>query len=348
MAASIHVVGAGNLGATVASALGSLVRPPVVTLILRNQERLAQYVQNDQVLTVIKQGQGPNRKTIPAVVAGVAEGRDMQIANLVVGTKVPQTIPALTKLAPLMGRDTNVLFLQNGMGLYEKLCEQIWTNPSVRPNLIFSTSTHGVKTVLDTPFTYNHTGIGDLKVSLIPRDSSDKTEENPLVKLLVDTDLNTVPLPYSEFFIAQFEKLVVNSCMNAISAVFTAYNSEMLQLAGLDEFLFNIISENINVFKTHIARAEIPISIPQKRLDEYYFNVKANIDHIKFLMNRNATSTTSMVQDIEALRDTEIDNINGYIVSLAKQYDIPTPYNQMFISLVKSKLSLERFRRGQA
>ena len=55
-----------------------------------------------------------------------------------------------------------------------------------------------------------------------------------------------------------------------------------------------------------------------------------------------------MVQDIEALRDTEIDNINGYIVSLAKQYDIPTPYNQMFISLVKSKLSLERFRRGQA
>lgn len=344
MASSVHVVGVGSLGAMVASALANLTRPPAVTLILRNQNRMTEYVQNGQILTVIN---SDNKPVATKILAVVAEDLNSPIANLVVGTKVPQTIPALVKLAPLLNQTSNIFFLQNGMGLYEKLCNQIWKDPDSRPNMLFSTSTHGAKTVVESPFTYHHSSYGDLKVSLVSKSSKDNTENNDLAKILTKTDLNSTLLPYSEFFIAQFEKLVINCCMNAISGVFMCSNNEMLHLEGIDNFLFNIISENITVFKKHLENADIPITVSQRRLDEYYFNVQANLDHIKFLMNRHRLSTTSMVQDIAALRDTEIDNINGYIVDLAAQYEIPAPYNQVFINLVKSKLSLARFRQSQ-
>ena len=46
---------------------------------------------------------------------------------------------------------------------------------------------------------------------------------------------------------------------------------------------------------------------------------------------------TSMCQDIERGRRTEIDFINGAVVRLGKKYGIPTPYNETVAALVHAR-----------
>lgn len=44
---------------------------------------------------------------------------------------------------------------------------------------------------------------------------------------------------------------------------------------------------------------------------------------------------TSMHQDILAGRKTEVDMFAGEIIRLGKEFNIPTPYNQVFYDLIK-------------
>lgn len=46
---------------------------------------------------------------------------------------------------------------------------------------------------------------------------------------------------------------------------------------------------------------------------------------------------TSMLQDVEAKRKTEVDYFSGTVVSLGKKYNVPTPVNRVLYCLLKSK-----------
>jgi 2-dehydropantoate 2-reductase len=43
-----------------------------------------------------------------------------------------------------------------------------------------------------------------------------------------------------------------------------------------------------------------------------------------------------MLQDVQKKKMTEIDSINGYIIQLARKYDIEVPVNEALYGLVKS------------
>jgi 2-dehydropantoate 2-reductase len=43
----------------------------------------------------------------------------------------------------------------------------------------------------------------------------------------------------------------------------------------------------------------------------------------------------SMLQDVEARRETEIDYLNGGIVRFGREHGVPTPLNEGILALVK-------------
>ena len=43
----------------------------------------------------------------------------------------------------------------------------------------------------------------------------------------------------------------------------------------------------------------------------------------------------SMLQDVEARRQTEIDYLNGGVVRFGREHGVPTPLNEMITALVK-------------
>lgn len=45
---------------------------------------------------------------------------------------------------------------------------------------------------------------------------------------------------------------------------------------------------------------------------------------------------TSMLQDVEAGRETEVDLFAGTVVALGRQYDVPTPVNDTLLALIKA------------
>ena len=44
---------------------------------------------------------------------------------------------------------------------------------------------------------------------------------------------------------------------------------------------------------------------------------------------------TSMLQDVEAKRKTEVEMFSGKVMELGKKYDIPTPVNETLYRLIK-------------
>jgi 2-dehydropantoate 2-reductase len=55
----------------------------------------------------------------------------------------------------------------------------------------------------------------------------------------------------------------------------------------------------------------------------------------KVLLSINPQGKTSMLQDIEAGRKTEVEMFGGKVIELGKQLDIPTPLNQELFDSIK-------------
>jgi len=55
----------------------------------------------------------------------------------------------------------------------------------------------------------------------------------------------------------------------------------------------------------------------------------------EILMGMNPEGKTSMLQDVEAGRKTEVEMFAGKVISLGKQYNVPTPVNQRLFDLIR-------------
>jgi 2-dehydropantoate 2-reductase len=64
--------------------------------------------------------------------------------------------------------------------------------------------------------------------------------------------------------------------------------------------------------------------------------VKEDIqDWYTFLLSLNPKGKTSMLQDIEAGRETEVEIFAGKMIELGKTYQIATPVNEMLYHAIK-------------
>ncbi len=67
------------------------------------------------------------------------------------------------------------------------------------------------------------------------------------------------------------------------------------------------------------------------------------LEKVKDVCKTTASNKSSMLQDILSGKKTEIDYINGAIVSEGSKYNISTPYNDILTRLVKA-LEIQKAR----
>ena len=58
-------------------------------------------------------------------------------------------------------------------------------------------------------------------------------------------------------------------------------------------------------------------------------------DWYTFLNTLSPEGKTSMLQDIEARRKTEVDIFGGKVIELGQQYNVPTPVNQTIVRIIR-------------
>lgn len=348
----VHLLGVGAMGSLLSHELVQ-AHPHIIpnfTMLFKDSVSFDSFKHQDSKLVMNKLDNTSSFSTINSDYRVPVESK---IENLIVATKTHQTTDALRKYVDHITPDTNILLLQNGMGMLEHLNLTYWPYPERRPTIYQCISTHGA--FKSSPFVVNHVGIGRLDIakvteSSISDPSSDAASPYSDVKemltqlqlpefirdILSTKALNAHYLAYPQFLLKQIEKLIINTCINPLTAIFDCLNGELLYSPSLTKTMKKVIGEDVKVFK-----AEFPLleTIP---------DTEAVLDEDRLLQlviqvcRTTAKNSSSMREDVRLLKNTEIHWINGYIMNLAKKHDISANTNQFMLDMVREKLAISR------
>jgi 2-dehydropantoate 2-reductase len=126
--------------------------------------------------------------------------------------------------------------------------------------------------------------------------------------------------PTGEVLREIWSKLALNCCSLPTTALLRFYAGQLIEHEGTLALMQGILREVVLV-----ANAQgIPLGF-----DERW-------EAITGLLRRASGAKSSMFQDIEAGRRTEIDVVNGAAVDAGKRLGIPTPYNEAMVWLIRS------------
>ena len=122
-----------------------------------------------------------------------------------------------------------------------------------------------------------------------------------------------------------WEKVLYNCALNAVSTILDINYGKLLSSLSARELILNIITEIYGV----ILKENIIV------------NFKTPEDYIRHLFDvlipRTFEHHPSMLQDINNHKKTEIDALNGAIVSLSEKHKLYAPCNQTLTGIIKSK-----------
>jgi 2-dehydropantoate 2-reductase len=210
--------------------------------------------------------------------------------------------------AALAGAKGVVVTLQNGLGNAEKLSACIDSN-----RIIAGTTSHGANIL--GPGHIHHAGVGATVIGNWDSDNTYMVEEISVAfcQAGIETQavMNVRPVIW--------EKLLINVGINAITALTGIRNGQLLDMTITRELSRKAVEEAMK-----IARAK-------------GINLRTDmVEHVFKVAKATAANRSSMGQDVDHGRMTEISAINGAIVSVGERLSLPTPINETLVALVET------------
>lgn len=277
-----------------------------------------------------------------------AEEDNSPIECLITTVKANMTVPALKDIRHRLTSDSTVCLLQNGMGMIEMLNKEVFPDPDKRPSYIRGIISHGLYR-RQALYAVEHAGVGTTILS--PVSSSDSpipeadTDWAPTTKYLLRLLTLTPPLVAvaetpAGLLQYQLEKLAVNCVINPLTALSECKNGELLYSYSFTRVMRLLLFEISRVICALPELQGIP-GIEDRFAPERLRRMAVQV------MNKTSTNTSSMMQDIERGKTTEIEYLNGYIVRRGEELGIKCALNYMIKNLVMAKAGV-RIRREQS
>ncbi|KAH3663497.1 hypothetical protein WICMUC_005936 [Wickerhamomyces mucosus] len=346
---SIHILGVGAMGGIVAHELMALANRSAITLLFRNEDKARKFQNNNNSTLVLKKTYlDPIAMESNKYSSASPESLTGTLETLIVTTKTYQTKSALEPYLPLITPDTNIVLLQNGLGVSEELYKEVWPDVNTRPNLFQGVINHSGYINSDDGDNYEiiQAGKGDIFIARAPRDFKTATIKEQqdvgdlpdFLQQLVEADLNTTVLSFSDLLVYQIRKFAVNYTCNSTTSILDCMNGE-LDLQETAKYFRDLLNEVLAVFfKTK------PVLLTNPKTDEL-LNIDYLVDFCLYVSTvLHAKNSSSMRQDTLNLRDTEVDYLSGYVVREAEERGLQAPYSRMLTNLVKMRLELNRNR----
>jgi 2-dehydropantoate 2-reductase len=248
------------------------------------------------------------RTQIAARPKAVTKAADAPVPDLlVVAVKAQDTARAMHDAAPLLGARTQVLSFQNGLGNVETISQAVDAR-----RVFVALTTHGVTFV--EPGHVEHAGIGYFRVG------SPAGEHDAARRIAAEIAKAGLDVESTEQIVGEvWAKVVVNAAINPLTAITGLRNGALLQIPALRELMQRVVEEAVDV-----ARAE-QAPLPDEDL----------LARARRVAELTATNKSSMLQDVERGRPTEIDAICGEIVQRGLRRGVDTPVNLTLRALVK-------------
>ncbi|KDO25619.1 2-dehydropantoate 2-reductase [Saprolegnia parasitica CBS 223.65] len=326
MRVGVGVVGLGAVGSIFFNRLLHHINPPgaksahrVFALVkpqhLPRLESVALYErgQPDAILRV------PVHK--PPNALALTTGADKHVTDpldvVLIAVKSTDTLDVAQQLAasPLVGKNSLLISLQNGLGNVQTLRETLATE-----NVL-----HGVTYMGGQCTSPGHVILGGHGSTILQGadhlSDLQQVHLDRLCQLLDAAQLHTTVINSQDVQSVIWTKLLVNAGINPLASILDRPNFCVTQGASNRRVVESVVNE-----VAAVAAAEgIPLHLDGKSPLTYTLDVAS----------ATATNVCSMLHDLRGHKRTEIGAINEMVVYYGQRHGIPTPTNQLLVHLVR-------------
>ena len=304
---NISIFGVGAIGCVLASSFAQL-SDVSIHLHVRGQWGAQLMLQGLKVKGSAEEHISPDRFDFSFQEKPIPEDLLMSSDVIFITSKAYAVEPLLSSVQQVLKSDGAVCILSNGLGLIEIARKYLPAE-----SLIHSTITHGAYRDQDTVY---WAGKGGIQIGLT--DGFEHPKHHQIVELLNRADLN--PEVKDDGKKMMWEKALLNIAINPIAALTGKKNGELIEQSLLENCL-SLFEEAALVAKYDGIELPSPIEFEQ---------------HLLHVLNVTGENKCSMLQDLEFGRLTEIDFLNGKVVTIGEYHGIATPLNAMVTSLIRS------------
>jgi 2-dehydropantoate 2-reductase len=223
--------------------------------------------------------------------------------------KCYHTEPAINSAKPMLGPDTAILTLQNGWGNADRIAA-IVGRERVMVGLTYASGT------LVGPGRVRNTGVAQTVIGELDGSLSPRLERAAAALRKTGIDLKVSGRIVEEIW----KKLVINVCSLPTAAILHFTADELPKHEGSMTLMRGLLREMVAVAKA----------------DGIELDEEERWAALIGILERAVGGRASMLQDVEAHRQTEIDVINGAIVAAGRRTGIPTPLNDAMVWMVKA------------
>ena len=297
----IGVLGAGSIGIL----FGTLLHESgnEVTLYNRNREIVNAVRRNG---ARVQEG----RRTIRARIPIETPPRNLRGHDIVLVTvKAYDTLDVARKYRGSVDPGTTVLSLQNGLGNYETLARYLG-----KRSVIVGSTTEAA--LMEKPGLVVHTGHG--QTWLGEYDGRKSARSDRIGQVLRKAGLPARPTQNIRGIL--WKKAIMNSAINPLTALTRLTNGELGRSKYLRTIMADVIREGSSV-----AHSE-GVGLPARTLMGFTTRI----------LHTTAQNRSSMLQDIESRRRTEIEQLNGILVEYGRKHQVQTLVNSILLHLIRA------------
>ncbi|KAJ8123451.1 hypothetical protein ONZ43_g606 [Nemania bipapillata] len=333
----IYVLGVGNLGKYVAHALRKRHPRLPITLLFHRADLEWEWDAAGRAITLMTDDISDKRTGFDVEFLLDSTGQKAPIKHLIVATKTYMTAPAIDLVKGRLGKDSSILFLQNGMGTVDEVSASIFSDPKSRPSYWAGVCSCGVYST--SQFTIVYAGRGSMVLGPVREASeeslkcssiSQSSQDFMIQRLLEAPGLEATITTPDQIREAQLRKLVVNAVINPLTAVFQCDNNELFSQPSRLVLARTLVEEAGDIVRTILPRAS-------HKPENTRFSNKKLLASVRMVAEATGKCKSSMLQDIQAGRRTEIDHINGYLALQGRRHGLACVNNDRLIDMVKQR-----------
>ena len=233
-----------------------------------------------------------------------------QAELIIIFVKSTHTAAAAEAARKVAGAAGAVITLQNGMGNADILAEFI--DPE---RVLAGTTSHGA-TILG-PGRIRHAGAGATTIGAWTATKQGRKRASRVADFFTGIGIDSEAV--DDVRSVLWNKLLINIGINAITALTAIKNGRILDLDITRNLSRKAVEEAMEI----AGRLNIKV-----RQDA--------VDHVYAVADATAANRSSMGQDVDNRRQTEIGTINGYIVREAKRLGMAVPVNETLTALIET------------
>jgi 2-dehydropantoate 2-reductase len=227
---------------------------------------------------------------------------------LILSVKSFDTLDAIKKVQSYISKNTVILTFQNGLDNIENIQSVV-----PRDQILAGITTHG--SVFIEPGVICHTGIGRTTIGELDGSMTNR------LRVIVDMFCTAgIPTHVSSDINGDiWQKAIINSSINPLTAIFRCKNGHLLKNPLLTHLVKCICEES-----THVANSV-----------GYDFKGEEMLEHTIQVIAETKENYSSMFQSVDRKSRTEIDSINGIIVTYGKKNNVNVQLNEMVQLIIK-------------